>query len=217
MQFNLKNLRDEWPDPSVHEEITYIVAKQPLILAAGGYQLEPDGCFYQGVISYDFIGIEDEGASSVCYSEECDHIAVGEVIKFNPDDEVSYQKVLQLKPHGDDWPTAIGPFNSDKEEDNEDIELYWEYSYVLRHQLFKGGYFPSEFIKPMMRDGLLSLKEPVIFMKDQRDKGWFFGTFIFEWKGEVYKVKSVVSERDKEKWESGGYADLSEIFEIEKL
>lgn len=229
---NFKNLREHVPE--VKKGITYVVAKNPLIMATDGF--DADGLFYTGTCYFDWFGVDSCGMTSCCYDydvEEHNKQPIGYETKFlsegetDPDNEYeTFRKVMYLDSDlRDSSNTMILPFTSENPQDDMDIEIFWEYTHKIRYEACKQTQlgqdsFPTPFIKEMLEDGMLS----IIGTPELRDikcehSGYEYKhvSIAFMWCGNVWIIKgSQEGHWSESAWVDGQYAEMS-VFSVKKV
>lgn len=230
LTLNFKNLRDE--QPLTKSRISFYVAKNSGLNLCGGF--EANGEMRSGTTGFDWVGVKSQGASSCCYSyddPEQNKLEIGYCTKFleegkvDLDDEYeSFMKMMYLSVDNSGTEFIL-PFESDKPEEDEDIEILWEYEHRIQYNVFSQtplgqDTFPAGYIKELMEDGLLTLiGTPQFRDMECSHSGYKYKhvELMFNWLGNTWIVKgSQEGLWEEDAWLDGKYAEIY-TFMVDKV
>lgn len=196
-------------------------------MSGGGFDV--GGTMYSGITSFDWYGVESGGAMSCCYDymdDEQNNKPIGFKTTFTEEegDFETFEKVMHLT-DDDGCSATILPFNSDIVTGDEDIEILWEYEYLISYQVFSqtelgANTFPSGYIEHLLSDELLIVVGEVEFTDVTcKHSGWKYKhvTIMFSWLGSTWEILGCQEgEWDDTAWVDGEYADIS-VFGVRKI
>ena len=228
LTLNFKNLRDEVPE--VGKYISYYIAKNPLICSNGGFDVT--GGMAKGITSFDWCGVKSMGANSCCYDQGdpvYKDVPIGYETKFledgNLDVEDEYEifrKVLYLENSDQSSTIQILPFNSPEPKLDEDIEIFWEYTYQVELAMYKqtdtaSNNFPCRFVEEHLESGDMFLVSPAKLTDITcNHSGYEYKhvTLEIDFLGNLWKIDACqTGEWSEDAWIDGKYAEI-DIFRV---